>query len=110
MNGGEPVSTRADYNGSRVEGSSRRGEKGWPQQLEQWEMRQVVGAELKFKSVRSTAFGVSRHTSILNKNVELLALGVEIEVQESNSLTLGDVAKGVLDISSNLTLSFCCRR
>lgn len=58
----------------------------------------MVGAELKFKSVRSAAFGASRHTSNLSKNVELLALGVEIEVQESNSLILGDVAKGALGL------------
>lgn len=35
VNGGEPVSTRADDNDSRFEGWSRIGEKGWLQQLEQ---------------------------------------------------------------------------
>jgi hypothetical protein len=74
-------------------------------------MRQVIRTKLKLKSIGSAAFGASHDASILNEDVQLLALGgklagafanrlqgVEIEVQESHSITVGNVAESILGL------------
>jgi hypothetical protein len=49
-------------------------------------MCQVIGTKLKLKSIGSAAFGASHDASILNEDVQLLALGGKLAGAFANRL------------------------